>query len=238
MEIIFRKYCFLGFCALVFLASPVFAVDFEGTSSGIFTNPVGPSGMVTTGVGTNNFTWGDPNGFGTGPSSLTFAGLNPFSGLFETEFKFGTLTYFNGTIAIDTQADSVNLVAMLNFTLPPGLPGDFSLLLNLINTPNTGTPEEQADFVQPGFPFDPNESIEIEGINYFLQFTRFGDIGSNGFITTVNQFHVLEGASARADMFGILTAHPTNAVPEPATMLLLGSGMIGMVPFIRRKLKK
>jgi predicted CDP-diglyceride synthetase/phosphatidate cytidylyltransferase len=33
------------------------AAVIEGTSSGTFVNPVGGSGMVTTGVGTSNFTW-------------------------------------------------------------------------------------------------------------------------------------------------------------------------------------
>ena len=31
---------------------------------------------------------------------------------------------------------------------------------------------------------------------------------------------------------------PPSGVPEPTTILLLGSGMVGMVPFIRRKLKR
>jgi hypothetical protein len=59
-----------------------------------------------------------------------------------------------------------------------------------------------------------------------LQFTRFGNIGGGGFITTVDQFHVLEGESASAEIFGKLTANP---VFVPPTMLLLGSGLLGMV---------
>jgi len=64
-----------------------------GTTSGVFQNPTGPVGMVTTGVGTPTFTWG--TGFGTGPSSLNFAGAS-FNTSTETAFDVGTLNYFNG----------------------------------------------------------------------------------------------------------------------------------------------
>ncbi len=215
------------------LASGALADNFDLTSSGIFNNPVGPATMVTTGVGTNSFSWG--TGFNSPPSSLGFTGRT-VSGTFETEFSFGTINYFNGTIEPNTQADSVNLVATLNFTTPSGIIQDFTFPLTLINTTNTGDPQASADYVLLGSAFDPNAHFNVGGIDYFLQFTRFGNVGPGGFITEVNQFHVLEGDSASADVFGILTANPVNSVPVPATSLLFGSGLLGLAGW--RQFKK
>ena len=39
-------------------ASFAHAIPIAGSSTGIFTNPIGPGGMIVTGVGTNSFTWG------------------------------------------------------------------------------------------------------------------------------------------------------------------------------------
>jgi hypothetical protein len=229
--------CLSTVFVVVLFASAVFADDFAGTSSGVFVNPTGPAGMVTTGVGSSFFTWGDGTAFGSPPSSLQFTGTL-FSGLFEAEFSFGTLSYFNGTIAGGTEANSVDLLTTLAFTLPPGITQDFSFLFQLINTPNTTDPAASADIVQLGTAFDPTSSFTGGGTEYFLQFTRFGNVGPGGFITGVDEFHVLEGQTASAQVFGKLTSSPVNPeVPEPCTMLLLGSGLAGLVG-LRRKLKK
>jgi hypothetical protein len=223
--------CFVWLAALLmvgWLVSGALASDFDGTSSGVFNNPL-PVTATTTGAGTSLFKWGDPNGFGTGPSSLGFTGT-PFSNNFETEFSFGTLNYFNGTVVHDTGADSVDLIVTLHFTTPTGVTQNFTFPLQLINTQNIGTPDENADTVFLNTPFDPTAHFNVDGIDYFLAFTRFGNVGGDGFITTVDQFHVLEAASASADMFGILTAHPSFIpIPVPPSMLLLGSGLLGLV---------
>ena len=230
--------CFVWLAALLmvgWLVSGALAIDFVGTSTGVFNNPAGPGVMVTTGVGTNFFTWGDPNGFGTGPSSLGFTGT-AFSNLFGTEFSFGTLNYFNGKVVHGTGADSVDLVATLNFTTPTGVTQNFTFPLQLINNQNIGTPEENADIVFLNTPFDPTAHFNVGGIDYFFLFTRFGNVGGDGFITTADKFHVLENASASADMFGILTATPPdNPVPVPPSILLLGSGLLGLMGIRRFK---
>lgn len=88
MKGIHRIYAIMAaFLLTVFLlSSGALAFNFDGTSSGSFINPMGPAGMLTTGVGTNSFTWGDGASFGSPPSSLLFTG-GAFSGFFETEFS-------------------------------------------------------------------------------------------------------------------------------------------------------
>jgi hypothetical protein len=222
--------------SMLVVVSNVMAVDFTGNSTGVFGNPTGPSGMLTTGVGTNNFTWGDGTPFSSPPSSLLFTG-GPFSGVWETEFKFGHLDYFNGTIAADTEANSVALFPTLSFSSPFLVNLTFGLTFQLINTANTADPIASADYVKLDQLFDPAASWVIGTDTYYFQFTRFANTDSNGFITTVNEFHVLEAQTAGADVFAKLTTRPTNSVPEPGTLALIISSLVVLVG-LRRKLEK
>ena len=220
---------------MLLIVSNLQAIPVEGTSSGIFVNPTGPSGMIVTGVGTNNFTWGNGAPFSSPPSSLSFAG-NPFSVNTDDTFSFGTLDYFNGTIAAGTQANAVDLNVTLTLTSPSGIIEDFIYNLGLINTTNTGDPNASADIVN--LPNSvPDSFFTVAGIDYTLEFLGFGEISGSGFITTIDNFHVLEGRTASAQLFGRVTSD-FRPVPEPATMLLLGTGLAGLLGFGRKKIFK
>ena len=135
--------------------------------------------------------------------------------------------YFNGTIVLGTEADTVDLLATLAFTLPSGITESFNFTFGLVTTPNTTDPLASADYVFLNSAFDPTKTFSVGGVDYTLQFTRFGNTSPGGFITTVSEFHVLEDHSASADIFGKITAHPTQ-LPEPASMALLLSGLLGL----------
>jgi len=217
----------ISISALV-LAANINAIPIAGGSSGSFINPAGPSGMLVTGVGTNFFTWGSGRAFGSPPSSLGYTG-NSFAGETEDVFSFGTLTYFNGTIAGGTQATSVDFDVTLALANPSGIVEDFLYTMALINTPNIGGPNASADIVNLSG-IQPGSFFTVDGINYTLEFLGFGAISGSGF-TTVDRFYVLEGSSASAEMLGRITV----AVPEPATALLFGSGLLGLIGLARRK---
>src|SRR5882672_4855975 len=158
----FRRSVIIGAVACFSVMSWTALGAFSGDSSGTFVNPVGPAGIVVTGVGTSHFTWG--TGIGGGPSSLDYNHF-PFSGVpAETSFLLGTLTYFNGTIAGGSEANTVDLNLAVNFTDPSGISHSFLYGLQLINTPNTGDPIASADYViLSSF---PTTRFDVGGISY------------------------------------------------------------------------
>ena len=206
-------------------------------ATGTFENPV-PGGAVVTGVGTSVFTFGDPEQIGTGPSSLSFAG-SAFSGAFETPFKIGTLTYFNGTITLGTEATAVDLALHTTFTTPPLGLVNSAFTLSLTSTPNTGTPDQNADFVTLPSSFVPTTFV-IGGTTYTVELTGFVLTGGSGFLDSSDtEFHVLEGGTATADLYAEVTSRiPTTqgSVPEPSTwaMMILGFAGVGFMAYRRK----
>ena len=216
------------------IAQAGFAQNVSGSTSGLWTSP-SPAAppIVTTGVGTSTFTYGDGTGFGTGPNSLTFAG-GLFSSVVETPFRVGSLSYFNGTTAIGTTPASVMLTLGLTFTDPliPAVVGSYLFTLN--TTPNTADPDESADFVDlpSGFSFT---DFVIGSTTYRVRLTGFQNVVGDGFLTSNPlQLHVREGLSATADLYAVVTTQ-VNPVPEPETYALMLAGLATLAALARRR---
>ena len=160
------------------------AADVEGNSSGIFINPA-PGSAVVNGVGTGSFSWGI-GAAGSPPSNLTFAGKT-FEGDFDELFSFGTLSFFNGTIFVGTEATSVDLQVSIMLTMPSGVTREINQTLTLINTINTGDPTASADLVL--LPTSvPEISFTVDDIDYTMIIKGFGQITGGGGATTIDRF--------------------------------------------------
>jgi len=215
-------------CSLSVLAQ----LPIEGTASGVFVNPV-PIRATTTGLGTNNFTFGDPS---PTVSRFTFAGV-PFNTQIDNDFLLGTFTYVNGENVSGTTIDFVDLQIGLNFTTPSLGLQTSSFSLNSINTLNSGTPNEDADFVLLPSSFSPSV-FTLSDTQYTLQLLGFRNVVGDGFLTSTDtQLQVRENFTASAQLFGRVTSDlagvPTN-VPEPSSILsLIGTAISALL--LRRK---
>ncbi len=211
------------FCCFTILVSSGAVAQIQGSASAVFETPLGPPEMVTSGVGTNVFAWGDPADFGTGPSELIFNG-NALAPAFDEIFALGTLTFFNGTIAEGTAADAVFLNPTVDLTSPPKtIANELFRFLIIRNTPNTSDPRESADSVfLPNFPHEL--TFEVDDIPVSLEILGFGNVSGGGFVEQ-NYLNVLENDQASADLiarFSTACVIPPGGVP-PWESLLTGN---------------
>jgi hypothetical protein len=218
-------------CALAVVSLHALADPVSGTTSGAWVNPSpSASPIVTTGVGTPVFTWGDATGFGTGPNSLTFTAAPGFASTTETPFLVGSISYFNGTTALGTNPDSVQLALTLDFTNPAIPPVISDYTFNLITTTNTSDPDASADYVLLPSAFSTTTFV-IGTTTYDVKLTGFSNVVGDGFLGSDDtEFHVREGGTASADLSAVVTTE-TAPVPEPQNMALMiaGLGMVGLV---------
>ena len=173
--------------------------------------------------------WGDPAS-SAGQSGLGFTGIAPPASVFGigSAFQIGQLRHFNNPIY--TAVSAVDLAISLTFSDPAGLNDSFDFTFTVNETPNNNGGASPADDDFIFFPSSyANETFTIGGVAYTLELLGFGDSADD----LVAQFQSPEGGTNSTLLWGRITTPPS--VPEPATMLLLGFGLAGLLGF-RRKL--
>ncbi len=209
------------------------ALTFSGNSSGIWGEPT-PGSMNTdpmySAPGSNLFSWGDPDDFGTGPNQLIFAG-NTFSSEMGSLFKIGDLTYFNGSVTPGTSVDFVPLNLHVSFGDRLNVSEVFNFNFHLVNTPNDSpNPADNADYLYVGKNFG-NRNFTFADKKYTLSLTGFRETGST---TDVSEFRVLEGKGTTAAIFAKITEVPSaKTIPEPGA--IAGLSLLGIYLISRRK---
>ena len=234
----------LGFLCAVMMVFGMAGVASALTLSsvdGSWSNLVGAPGTYINGVSVtygngleDQVRWGQPAG-SDGQSGLGFTGAAPPDSIFNIgdAFEIGQLRHFNNPIYAPA-ATSVDLDISLSFSDPEGLNDEFDFAFTINETPNTtgGSPGDD-DFIF--FPSSYASSVfEIGGVNYTLQLLGFGSDASN----LVNQFQSPEGGTNAVRLWGQITTPSSAPVPEPSTILLVGTGLLGIIGFGRKRLNK
>ena len=207
-----KKYLFISFLLMAIIASPLYATPLYYTNESDFQTAASGSGIVLS-----------------SPESFESGSLPTFGNVSISGVDF--LGLINNTDYATAGSISVGWRAPVNDPLSGYIRFTFSSPINAFGIDIVDLGTEGATTLSVAIGSNSPE-ILFDGVTGARYNQRFG-----GVIDTINPFTSVEftnTAAGDAISFDRLQTGTSGVIPEPTTMLLFGSGLIGLAGFKRR----
>ena len=236
--------CTLTLFACILIGTNADATFFSGSATGSWGNVTkDPSDVASIrnrddrNNGVAKFNWGRRSDYSD--NQFTFNGVGSYwkdAGWEADEddaFLLGNFWYRNERTYNSGGVDGVDLDIAIALSDPESIGFTFSNSFSINNTPDyTGNDWLDRDFVN--LTNTTGNSFTYNGTEYVLNILGFSTNGGTSFFT---EFQNPEHNTMNAGLYGKISKAGGGQVPEPATVFLLGSGLLGLFGF-RKKFRK